>query len=90
MKEILAKSASLYPSFQILVGGCDHAHVDMHGLMAPHAIEIAFGQYAQQPGLQLGRHIADLIQKQSSAVGLLEAPRALTGGSRERSAFMSE
>src|SRR5260221_4739330 len=33
-------------------------------------------QHAQQPGLRLRRHIADLVEKQRAALGLLEAPRS--------------
>src|SRR5258708_9307157 len=41
--------------------------------MAADPVESSIGQYAQQPRLQLGRHVADLIQEQGAAFGLFEA-----------------
>jgi hypothetical protein len=42
--------------------------------VAADAVILAVGEHAQQPYLQIGRHIADLVQKQRSALCLLEAP----------------
>ena len=35
--------------------------------------ELAVLQHAQQPGLGVQRHVADLVEEQRAAVGLLEA-----------------
>ena len=62
--------------FEILVRRCDHAHIDAHRHLAADAIELAFGQHAQQSRLQLRRHVADFVEEQRAAVGLLEAAAA--------------
>ena len=48
-------------------------------LVAADAVELAVGEHAQQARLQVGRHVADLVEEQRAAVGLLEAaaPRRL-------------
>ena len=50
----------------------------------------AVGQHPQQTRLQLGRHVADFIEKQRPALGLLEAaaPHRLCAG--ERAALVAE
>ena len=44
--------------------------------MAADAVELAVGEHAQQARLQVGRHVADLVEEQRAALGLLEAPAA--------------
>ena len=34
---------------------------------------LALLQHAQEPGLRLGRHVADLVEEERAALGLLEA-----------------
>jgi acyl-CoA reductase-like NAD-dependent aldehyde dehydrogenase len=55
------------------VGGGNHAHVDADQLAAADAEELALGQHPQQARLQRRRHVADLVEEQRAAVGLLEA-----------------
>ena len=52
----------------------DQPHVDAAGLGRADALELAFLQDAQQLGLQLGRELADLVEKNRAAVGQLEPP----------------
>ena len=66
----------LHALLEILVRRRDHAHIDAHRNLTADAIELAFGQHAQQPRLQLRRHVADFIEEQRAAVGLLEAAAA--------------
>src|SRR5262249_10892645 len=51
-------------------------------LVSAYTVEIAVGKHAQQPRLQLRRHVTDFVQEQGAAVGLLEppAPHALRPG----------
>jgi hypothetical protein len=72
------------------VGGGDHAHVDADRRLTAHAIELALSQHTQQPRLQRGRHVADLIEKQRAAVGLLEAAAAQTVGAGEGALLVAE
>ena len=75
--EVFAEAAFTHAAFEVLVRGRDHAHVRLDRLMAADAVKAAFLQHPQQPRLQVGGHVADLVQKQRSALGLLEAPAAL-------------
>ncbi len=72
------------------MGGGDDAHVDLDRYVAAHAIELAIGQYPQQAGLGVGRHVADFVEEQGAAVGLLEAAPAQVGGAGESALFMTE
>ena len=44
------------------------------GSRPPTRKEFAFGQHPQQPRLQRRRHVADLVEEQGAAVGLLNRP----------------
>ncbi len=90
VQQILAEHVLFHAFFQRLVRGCDHAHIDAHGHLAADAIELAFGQYAQQAGLQLRRHVADFIEEQRAAVGLFEAAATQCIGAGERTFFVTE
>ncbi|MPT37047.1 MAG: long-chain fatty acid--CoA ligase, partial [Achromobacter sp.] len=68
---------------QRLVRGGHDAHVHPHRLRAAHPIEAAFGQHAQQPRLELDRHVADFVQEQRAAVRFLEAAAAQRVGAGE-------
>ncbi len=72
------------------MGGRDHADIDLNRRGAADAIELAVLQYAQQAGLQVRRHVADFIQKQRAAVGLLEAALALGSSAGKRAALVAE
>jgi hypothetical protein len=43
--------------------------------MAAHAVVLAVGQHTQEPHLQVGGHVADLVEEQRAAFRLLEAAR---------------
>jgi hypothetical protein len=58
--------------------------------MAADPVELAVGQHAQQAGLQLGRHVADLVEEQGAAVGLLEAAPPLRRRTGEGAALVTE
>ncbi len=68
----------------------DHAHVGLDRLVTADAIKLAIRQHAQQARLQIRRHVADFVEKQRAAVGLLEtaAPHVLRPG--KSAAFVSE
>ena len=53
-----------------------------------HAIEVAVGQHTQQPRLQVERHVADFVEEQRAALGLLEATAAHGLCARERIALV--
>ena len=88
--EVLAERALAHALLEVLVGGGDHPHVDLHLLVPADAIEGAVRQHAQQPGLQLRRHVADLVEEQGAALGLLEAAAPLLLGAGKRAALVAE
>ena len=71
--EILAEPAGLDLLLEVAVGGGDEAHVDVDGLDAADALELALLQRAQQLHLHLDRDLADLVEEEGAAVGQLEA-----------------
>ncbi len=90
MQKVFAEQALAHALFQLLVRGRDHAHVDAHRDLPADAIELAFCEHAQQPRLQLRRHVADLVEKQRAAVGLLEAPAPQLIRAGERALLVAE
>ncbi len=90
VKQILAKLAIGDPLLQILVGGCDDPYIHLHRLVATYPVELAIGQDPQQPGLHIQRHVADLVEKQGAAVGLLEAAVADVVGAGEGPLLVTE
>ena len=74
--EVLAERALAHARLEVLVRGGDHAHVRLERLVAADAVELAVGEHAQQARLQVRRHVADLVEEQRAALGLLEAAAA--------------
>ena len=68
----------------------DHAHIHTAGVCAAQALEFVLLQNAQYLGLQLQRHIADLIQEQGATMGRLEAADRLRDSAGESTLFVSE
>jgi len=66
---------------QIAVGGSYYPDVYAVGSTVSETFELLFLQDSQQLGLQCQRNIANLIQKERSLVGELEAPDFLRGRS---------
>ena len=82
MEQVFAEQALLDALVQVLVGGGDDAHVGLDRLVAADAVEVAVRQHAQQARLQFGGHVADLVEEQRAAFGLLEAAVARGGARR--------
>ena len=70
--------------------GGDDAHARFLRRVPADAVILAVRQHAQQTHLQIGRHVADLVQEQRPALGLLEAPAAQALRAGERAALMAE
>ncbi|KAG9613773.1 hypothetical protein KCV01_g966, partial [Aureobasidium melanogenum] len=71
--QVGAEQAGSDAGVQVLMRGGDDAHVAAQRLATAHAVILATGQHAQQARLQAHRHVADLIEEQRAALGLLEA-----------------
>ncbi len=72
--QVFAKPAFAHRLFETAVGGGDQTKVERNFLMRPDAFHDAFLQDPQQFGLQFGRHLADLVQKQRAPVREFELP----------------
>jgi hypothetical protein len=60
--------ARAHGTFQVAVGGGQHSHVHPKRLSAPDAFEFPLLEHSQQGGLRLHRKLANLVQKDRSAV----------------------
>jgi hypothetical protein len=90
VQQVGAETAVAHLLLEVLVGRGDHPHVDTDQLAAADAEELVLGQHPQQTGLQRQRHVANLVQKQGSAIGLLEATDVSLRRAGEGAGFVSE
>jgi hypothetical protein len=82
VEEIVGKGAFSRQRVEITVGRDDHARVDDDRPLAADPFELAFLRQSQQLGLHRRRDVADLIERQRAAVGLLERAEMPRGGVR--------
>src|SRR5690606_12361651 len=54
---------------QLAVGGAEDAHIDANLAFAADAAEAALAEKVHQLGLQVRRHLGDLVEKHRAAVG---------------------
>ena len=88
--EVLAELAVLDQLDHVAVGRRDQAEVDLDRLLGADRIDLALLQGAQQLDLRLERQLADLVEEQRAAVGLLELADALVDGAGERALLVAE
>jgi hypothetical protein len=72
VEQVLAERARRRLGREVAVGGGDDAHVHLDGLRAAHPLELLLLQHAQELGLQVEPHLADLVEQQRAAVRALE------------------
>ena len=90
VEQVFAKPPGIDQAAQVLVGRRDDADV---GALDPRAAdrgEVARLEDAEQPGLRVQRHVADLVEEQCPALRLLEPPRRPRRGPGERAALVAE
>lgn len=63
VEQIFTEFPLLHALFQVLVGGGDDPHIDLHRRVTAHAIKLAIRQHAQQTSLDIKRHIANFIRE---------------------------
>src|SRR3546814_5020275 len=68
----------------------DDAHVGADRRAAANGGVLALLQHPQQAGLRLQRHVADLVEEQRAAGGLLEAAGGAHGGAGEGALLVAE
>ena len=89
-EQILAEQPLLDELPQILVGRGDDAHIGLDRRAAADRGVLALLQHAQKPRLRLHRHVADLVEEQRAAFGLLEAAGAARVGAGEGALLVAE
>ena len=72
MKQILPELLFANKCLQIAMRRHHHAHVHRDRFVAADALDLAFFQHAQQLGLHVQRHVADLVEKNRAVIRLLE------------------
>ena len=90
IEQILAEATLGDLLLQVAVGRGDQADVGRDGLIATHAFELAFLQHAQELHLGRRRDVADFVEEQRAAVGLLEATLASAIRAGVRAALVAE
>ncbi len=87
--EILAKAPLGHRASKLAVRGAEDADVDGDLRRAAEAGDGPRLEHAQQLGLQVQRHLADLVEEQGAAVRRLEVPGAPALGSGEGAALVA-
>ena len=90
VKKIFAKFIFLDGGFEIAMRGGEDAHIDTNVFVAADALEGAFLEDAEKFRLCVGMEVADFVEEDSSAVGLLEFANAAIGRAGEGAAFVTE
>ena len=89
-EQVFAERLAPGLGFQRAIAGGDDAHVHAEFALGTHRADRAFLQHAQELGLQRQRHLADLVEKERTAVGLLEQPLVRAIGAGEGTGDMAE
>ena len=77
VEEVLAEAARLRLGGEVAVRRRDDADVDLDVLRVAEAADRLLLQHAQQLHLEVERQLADLVEEERAAVGLLEEPAAI-------------
>ena len=88
--EVLPELALAHQGPQVTMGGGHHADVHLDGLLRPHRHELLLLQDSEQPGLERGGHVPDLIQEERAPVRLTEKPRPAAHRPGKRPADVAE
>src|SRR5690242_7238034 len=74
--KVIAKSALGDEVLQIAIAGRNQADIHPNRLIVADARNLMILEHAQQLDLRAHRHVADLVEEERSAVGILESPDA--------------
>jgi hypothetical protein len=88
--QVLAEVALVDLLAQVAVGRRQHPHVDLDRLVAADPLDLALLEDAQQLGLQRDVELADLVEEDRAAVGLLEAAEVLADRAGEAALLVAE
>ncbi|MNZ97712.1 hypothetical protein D3C78_1169650 [compost metagenome] len=73
VEQVFAKLFVLHQALEVAVRGADQRDVDVLFFARPQGRDLAVLQHSQQARLQGQGHVADFIEKQRAAMGLLQA-----------------
>ena len=90
VKQVFAEQPGGNHRRQVLVGRSDDPHIHRNLGAPANPADLPRLQRAQQAGLRLQRHIANLIEKQRAAMGLLKFAGVARDGAGERALLMPE
>src|SRR6266540_763797 len=90
VEQVFAEILVLDSRFEIAVGGRQDADVHRDVLSGAQALDGPFLKYAQKLGLSAGIEVADFVEKQRAALGLLEAADTARLRAGEGAAFVAE
>ena len=89
-EQVLAEQALVDQDAEVLVGGGDDADVGLDRRSTADGGVFALLEDAKQPGLGLHRHVADFVEEQRAALGLLESAGAPRLGAGEGALLVAE
>src|SRR5262249_19820297 len=90
VEEVTGEFGVFETVFELAVGGNDDPDIDLDGLIATDALDFAFFEDTQKLGLHGNGHIADLVEEERAAFGLLKFADVASGSAGERTFFMAE
>ena len=70
--QIFPETPFLNHFFQVLICTADDSHVDLHRFDTPHPFNLLLLQNAEQLGLEVQGHLADLVQQEGTVIGQLK------------------
>src|SRR5262245_46069500 len=90
VEQVLAELAGRCEFIQTPVGRGNHSHVGGDGVAPADAFKLLILKQAKHLRLRRGRHVADLVEENRAAVGLLEVPDPLPVSAGKRALLVAE
>src|SRR5256885_9912815 len=76
--------------FEIAIAGGEDAGIGLNLRVGPNPLKAPILRHAKQLGLQLRGHLADFVQKDRSAIGVLEPANTLRRSAGESASLVPE
>src|SRR5208337_4802007 len=77
-------------TLQVAIGGGNDPHVHLSGVHTANGLDFAVLDHAQNPGLELKGHVADLVKENSPVVCSFKKPQLSLGSPGKGPFFMAE
>lgn len=88
--EVFAEGATCDLFAEVPVGGSDDADIDRDDLVAADPFDLTALEGAEELGLKVGAELAELVEEEGAAAGLLEGAGPARYGAREGAFDMAE